>query len=71
MDHTICEYGWNKTRGDIPFGGCSSTVTLVMKVNEQNKKRSVENDIENPTPNAGASVTGEVIIKHNTQNDEA
>jgi len=53
----------------ILLGGC--TVTLLVKVYEENEKRGVEGDVEGPTPDAGAAGTGEVVVEHDTENKEA
>jgi len=42
-----------------------------VKVKEEKEKREVEGDVEGPTPDAGAARAGEVVVEHDTQNDEA
>lgn len=47
------------------------SVTLEMKIEKEGQKRGIEDSIEAPSPNPGASRSIEVIVKHETGNCEA
>lgn len=42
-----------------------------MEIQKQCQKRGIENGVEAPTPEPGASVSGEVIVEHPTWDRKA
>jgi len=66
------EEGLGRLNGEfiILLGGCTA-VTLLVKVDEENEERGVEDDVEGPTPDAGAAGTGEVVVEHDGEDEEA
>lgn len=40
------------------------SITLEMKIKKKGQKRGVEEGIEAPAPNSGASGGGEVVVEH-------